>query len=79
MSRGHLKICAKNVKVTLSRSLLCKLLPGWVRYGIIDGSYKIQEVIMIFSIRDLSFEFGSVLLEGWFALAARAGCALKDP
>ena len=31
---------------------------------------------MIFSIRDLSFEFGSVLLEGWFALAARAGCAL---
>ncbi len=31
---------------------------------------------MIFSIRDLSFELGSVLLEGWFALAARAGCAL---
>ena len=31
---------------------------------------------MIFSIRDLSFEFGSVLLEGWFALAARAGCAM---
>ena len=31
---------------------------------------------MIFSIRDLSFEFGSVLLEGWFALAARTGCAL---
>ena len=28
---------------------------------------------MIFSIRDLSFELGSVLLEGWFALAARAG------
>ena len=54
----------------------CKLLPGWVRYGIIDGSYKIQDVIMIFSIRDLSFEFGSVLLECWLALAARAGCAL---
>ena len=26
---------------------------------------------MIFSIRDLSFELGSVLLEGWFALADR--------
>ena len=27
---------------------------------------------MIFSIRDLSFELGSVLLEGWPAFAARA-------
>ena len=31
---------------------------------------------MIFSIRDLSFELGSVLLEGWPAFAARAVCAL---
>lgn len=31
---------------------------------------------MIFSIRNLSFEIGSVLLEGWFAFAARAVCAL---
>ena len=31
---------------------------------------------MIFSIRDLSFELGSLLLEGWLALAARAVCAL---
>ena len=31
---------------------------------------------MIFSIRDLSFELGSVLLEGWPAFAARAICAL---
>ena len=31
---------------------------------------------MIFSIRDLSFELGSMLLEGWPAFAARAVCAL---
>ena len=31
---------------------------------------------MIFSIRDLGFELGPVLLEGWLALAARAVCAL---
>ena len=31
---------------------------------------------MIFSIRDLSFELGSLLLEGWLAFAARAVCAL---
>ena len=31
---------------------------------------------MIFSIRDLGFEIGPWLLEGWFALAARALCAL---
>ena len=31
---------------------------------------------MIFSIRDLSFELGTVLLEGWLAFAARAVCAL---
>ena len=31
---------------------------------------------MIFSIRDLSFELGSLLLEGWLALAARAVRAL---
>ena len=30
---------------------------------------------MIFSIRDLSFELGSMLLEGWPAFAARAVCA----
>ena len=34
---------------------------------------------MIFSIRDLSFELGSLLLEGWLALAARAVCALLIP
>jgi len=31
---------------------------------------------MIFSIRDLSFELGSIFLEGWLAFAARAVCAL---
>ena len=31
---------------------------------------------MIFSIRDLSFELGSLLLEGWFAFGARIVCAL---
>ena len=31
---------------------------------------------MIFSIRDLSFELGSMLLEGWPAFVARAVCAL---
>ena len=31
---------------------------------------------MIFSIRDLSFELGSMFLEGWLAFAARAACAL---
>ena len=31
---------------------------------------------MIFSIRDLSFELASMLLEGWPAFAARAVCAL---
>ena len=31
---------------------------------------------MIFSIRDLSFELGTVFLEGWLAFAARAVCAL---
>ena len=31
---------------------------------------------MIFSIRDLSFELGSMLLEGWPAFSARAVCAL---
>lgn len=31
---------------------------------------------MIFSIRNLSFELGSLLLEGWVAFAARAFCAL---
>ena len=31
---------------------------------------------MIFSIRNLSFEIGSLMLEGWFAFAARVGCAL---
>ena len=38
---------------------------------------KKQEVKMIFSIRDLSFELGSLLLEGWLALAA--GWALFLP
>lgn len=31
---------------------------------------------MIFSIRNLGFEIGSILLEGWAAFAARAVCAL---
>ena len=31
---------------------------------------------MIFSIRDLAFEIGSLYLEGWLALAARCVCAL---
>ena len=31
---------------------------------------------MIFSVRNLGFELGSLLLEGWLALAARAVCAL---
>ena len=31
---------------------------------------------MIFSIRDLGFELGPFLLEGWLALAARCVCAL---
>ena len=31
---------------------------------------------MIFSIRDLSFELGSLFLEGWLAFAARVLCAL---
>ena len=31
---------------------------------------------MIFSVRDLGFELGPLLLEGWLALAARAVCAL---
>ena len=31
---------------------------------------------MIFPIRDLAFEIGSLYLEGWFALAARCVCAL---
>ena len=31
---------------------------------------------MIFSIRDLAFEIGSLYLEGWLALAARCICAL---
>ena len=31
---------------------------------------------MIFSIRDLSFELGTVFLEGWLAFAARVVCAL---
>ena len=31
---------------------------------------------MIFSIRDLSFELGSLFLEGWLAFAARVFCAL---
>ena len=30
---------------------------------------------MIFSIRNLGFELGSLLLEGWAAFAARVGCA----
>ena len=31
---------------------------------------------MIFSIRDLAFEIGSLYLESWLALAARCVCAL---
>ena len=31
---------------------------------------------MIFSIRDLAFEIGSLYLEGWLGLAARCVCAL---
>jgi hypothetical protein len=31
---------------------------------------------MIFSIRDLSFELGSVLLEGWFAQGAHCSFCL---
>ena len=31
---------------------------------------------MIFPIRDLAFEIGSLYLEGWLALAARCVCAL---
>ena len=31
---------------------------------------------MIFSVRDLGFDLGPLLLEGWLALAARAVCAL---
>ena len=30
---------------------------------------------MIFTVRDLGFEIGPFLLEGWWALAARAVCA----
>ena len=30
---------------------------------------------MIFSIRNLGFELGSLLLEGWAAFAARVVCA----
>ena len=33
---------------------------------------------MIFSVRDLGFELGPFLLEGWLALAARCVCALVD-
>ena len=31
---------------------------------------------MIFPIRDLAFEIGSLYLESWLALAARCVCAL---
>ena len=31
---------------------------------------------MIFTIHDLGFSFAGLLLEGWFAFAARCVCAL---
>ena len=34
---------------------------------------------MIFSIRNLGFELGSLLLEGWAAFAARVVCATAHP